>query len=456
MKATVNKLYRLVGKLTKPARKKARNVKKSLFLQYYKAIFLKRKEALQKFDELTSERECYFTVELNRGGFTDQLIKFVVFYSLGKSLNCKYYFTPLKSERSSTIIGSNREITERRDSKYSNVYDFLGVHDYLKAISVEDENLEYDPTILKLDEFFFIDRGLESRELITKYLKLKVYPLIKNKEQVHIKMLLEGTNSFFGMFNKMNGCPDSGLDFRSAFLEKQKQVNYSASELNFSKNGVMVHIRQGDTATIKTPWNTYINVWNRFNISMKEYDDLQEARTSENIEIEEYYSFLKSLCKYFEDDILPITVFSDGYKRALNNCVLNKNRLGLSESQVEQLNFLLQTYDREAFRSFNKDSRFKLFIGEEGEKLYELIRTLLRAKIVVMGTQQRMVPKFLSVYCTAQDMPFVIVLYNKVLPNSIGFTRDELQNNYMFVDINSYRVQDIAARIQNFLETNKR
>lgn len=455
MKAPVNTLYRLAGKLTKPARKKAKAVKKLLFQQYYKTLFFIRRKVLQKYDELTAQKEGYFTVELKRAGFTDQLVKFVVFYNLGKSLNCKYYFTPLKSERSSAITESNRKVTEKEDAKYSDVYDFLGLHDYLKSISVDEGNLECDLIILELDEFFFIERGLESRELITKYLKLKVYPLIKNKEQVHIKIMMEGASSFFGMFNKMNGCPDSGLDFRSAFQEKQKQINHSDSELDFPKCRAMVHIRQGDTAMIKTPWNTYINVWNRFNISMREYENPREARTSENIEIDEYYSFLKSLCDCFEDEILPITVFSDGYKRALEACVLNKNRLGLSESQAEQLNVLSQTYNREAFRAFEKDNRFKLNVGEADTKLFELIRTLLRVRIVVVGTQQRMVPKFLSVYCTSKNMPLVIVLYNKVPPNTIGFTRNELQNHYIFVDINSYRIQDIAARIEKFLETKK-
>lgn len=411
-------------------------------------LFSLQKDTLRKFDKLVAERESYFTVDVDTGGFTDQLIKFIVFYSFGTSLNCKYYYTPIQSERSSALEGN----TKNTDKEYSDIFDFLGLQDYLKEISVDTAKLDSKPYTLKLDEFFFLERGLESKELIIAYLKLKLYSSIKNQKKVNIRIMLEGYSSFFGIYNKLDGWEDSGLDFRSAFLKKHSQTEQQISGQDFSNPRAIVHIRQGDTAMIKTPWNTYVNVWGDSKISMKEFDDPRKARATGHIKIEEYYEFLKLLSDHFENELTPLTVFSDGYKRAFNNCIFNQNKLGFTESQVEQLAELSEIYDRQAFRIFDNDSRFHLRIGEEDEKLYQMIQMLLHANIVVMGTQQRMVPKFLSVYCNARNMPLVIVLYNKVFPNYLGFARRELINNYLFVDINNYSIQDIADRIKKLLK----
>lgn len=443
-------MYNLAVTLVIGIKDKARKLKLLFFQLYYKALFSIRKSTLKKFDNLVTEREAYFTVELKGAGFTDQLSKFVVFYSFGKLLNFKYYYTPLFSIRSTAEMISGQKV--KTDGQYENIYDFLGVPDYLKSISVDVTDFDSDPFILKIKESYFLGRGLTNKELIASYLKLKLYPVIRNQDTIHIKIMPEGVSSYFGLHNKLNGCTDSGLDFRSALERKQEQNSEDKPERDHFRIRMMVHIRQGDTAIVKTPWNTFINVWGRFKNSMKEFDSLEKARTFIHIEIEEYYNLLTSLSQHLDPEFFPIRIFSDGYKRAFKVLVLNKERLELTKPQIDQLNEYEKSYDQKAFRMFDTNNQYQLVVGEDDQKLYSFIDTLLHTDVVIVGTQQRMVAKFLAVYCNSKNMPLVIILYNQVMPNHLGLARHEPLSNFLLININDYDASIIARRIKEFLK----
>ena len=44
----------------------------------------------------------YFTINVNKAGFTDQLSQFSIYYALGMYLEFNYLHTPLRSFRSNT------------------------------------------------------------------------------------------------------------------------------------------------------------------------------------------------------------------------------------------------------------------------------------------------------------------------------------------------------------------
>ena len=63
-------------------------------------------------NDSVSKEPVYFTCKVG-GGFTSQLIEFLTFYKLGRSLGYRYVHTPFANKRSSP-----------------RVHDFLGVDSY--------------------------------------------------------------------------------------------------------------------------------------------------------------------------------------------------------------------------------------------------------------------------------------------------------------------------------------
>ena len=213
-------------------RKTVKKARQLIYRLSYNTLFFFRRGRIKKFDELLDGREAYFTIDLHKAGFTDQLIQFIVFYSFGKSLGCQYYFTELDSNRS-------KAGHETRDNApYRTIYDFLGCHSYLKELSVEKPSSISKPITLDLDDSFFNERGLVQKELLTKYLKLKLYPLIKKQDNIHIKIGLKGHSSFFGTYNMLEGCQDAKLDFRYGFESNHKQTPRTSSYLS------LIHISE--------------------------------------------------------------------------------------------------------------------------------------------------------------------------------------------------------------------
>lgn len=438
-------------------RKQAKRLRQWLYQQYYKFLFLLRRNTLKKFDKLVAQKEAYFTVELKYGGLTDQLVKLAVFYHIGNSLNFKYYFTKLYTERSYAEDGlQNYGLHQHEEQKedYNHIHNFLGLQDYLKSISVEKSNIGEEPFLLKVDDSFLISRGLANNELLISFLKLRLYPTVKAQEKIHIKVMPNGFSSFFGLFNRLDVMHQSGLDFREAFERNQTILQMIRSKNEEMKYNLVFHIRQGDTAVVQTPWNTFINVWGGIGLhnSKTEFDTIEKARTFKHILVEDYYNFLTSLNNQMGGGLFSIRVFSDGFRRAFKHLVVYKEKAGLTESKIEELRKIEKSYDQKVFKVFENIDQVELVVGEGDQKLQKFVTSLLRADVVVTGTQQRMVSKFLSVYCNPKNMPLVIVLYNKVKPSVLGLASPELIDNYLLVDIHTYNSTEIASQIHEFLK----
>ncbi|MEA3446543.1 MAG: hypothetical protein U9R19_17645 [Bacteroidota bacterium] len=90
------------------------------------------------------------------------------------------------------------------------------------------------------------------------------------------------------------------------------------------------------------------------------------------------------------------------------------------------------------------------FIGEEHEKLYDLTHSFLNADIVIIGTQQRMIPKLFSFYCNKNNGPLVLVLYKLSASKYKQLGIPQIDSNFIFVNINNYDIPEIISRIKEF------
>ena len=79
------------------------------------------------------------------------------------------------------------------------------------------------------------------------------------------------------IWNNINDAYDD-IDFNSIYFNARKQMPWKS---NYEKNKInlLVHIRQGDTAVIETPWDTYIPVHSKGYGLFREFENLELLNT---------------------------------------------------------------------------------------------------------------------------------------------------------------------------------
>lgn len=410
-----------------------------------------------RFDEIVKQKNVYFTIELEKAGFTDQLIQFIVFHNLGTSLNFIFSHTKLQSSRSFVKNKSddqNRSEGQEKD-QYEDVYDFLGLNKFFTGIShkiLGSDDVKRVDLEMENDSYFF-NRGIAQKKHLVTYLKLKLLTEITSPgDYVLVRFRLKGHSSFFKMFNSSKEYYSFQHDLRSVYNHarelKPQTITYKKKSRPF-----FVHIRQGDTGVIKTPWDTYVFVWGIKNNAYKEISSFRDIQDDSIIRTDEYYSFIKDFLHCFDDHFFSVRIFSDGFQRTFQKAYQNQEALGWTDTQISRLKNHELTYDQNSFEKFSRLDGVKTCIGEKNTKLYELIHSLLHAEVVIIGTQQRMIPKLLSVYCNPSNMPLVIVLENKNHSSLQSFGREELQPFYIKADVSNYHPERIAEKVKAFLKS---
>ncbi|MGH7885232.1 MAG: hypothetical protein ACRENO_06005 [Thermodesulfobacteriota bacterium] len=78
----------------------------------------------------------------------------------------------------------------------------------------------------------------------------------------------------------------------------------------------------------------------------------------------------------------------------------------------------------------------KLIIGEERTKLISLLNSIFESDLIILGTQQSMIPKFIALYFDIRIMPIVVILYREIVPDYPFFSSEEINKKFIFVDLN--------------------
>ena len=376
----------------------------------------------------------YFTIlhQTNNAGFTDQLLQFSTFYKLGLALEYKYVHTSFTSTRSSERI-----------------YDFLGFNTYWKLhIS------NYHFVNCHFIELGIEDKLLEEQE-INKLTRLKkwIHDFVldsfqKNKlnckKVVVVRFRLIGSRSFFKLINSsITDFPDHLIP-RDIYLSARKQYP-RASRFISGTIKLLVHIRQGDTTILETPWNTFIPLKGKR--KLQEVNNLALSGIP-HIKVREYYNFIKQLIKQFEENFFSVVVSSDGYKRAVEKVYNDREKFDWTSKQVTDFYNFYTLYDESQFRIFNDISNSICLIGEEDENLYDLIHSALTANIIVVSNQQRMMLKLLSFFHDQRKMPLVIILYKGKSPNlTQDLSLSPETANIVTVNVNKFDINNIADEI---------
>lgn len=411
--------------------------------------------------------DIYFTVvPTQNSGFTDQLNQFIGLYRFGISLGYKYYHTDLKSRRSkykplnnkSTLFSSiSRKfqiVLRILKKKFSflqgfDVFEYMGINKYFRDSSCKLNIKDIEKCYLKFSNEFLDKNNI----FLLSDLQTYVESILSNKSGKFLVIfyVTEGRRFLQLMYSDLSRSPVEN-ELRDKYFELKRKNRWCSKFDDNKKVNIMVHIRQGDTSVIKTPWGTYIPVFALYEYvedSFCELKDINQLKTPWNIDVNEYFRFIKKLSSEYNEEFFSFLIFSDGFKRGFSNIYRNFDQLNLTESQKKMLEKSEKDYDSKTFGIFNKIRGAKTFIGEGKKKLMDLIHAVFDADIIIIGNHQAMIPKFLSVYFDMESMPIVLVLYKKSLPRYSYIKQEILDKKFVFIDIGNPNNDYLKSQLFN-------
>jgi hypothetical protein len=237
-----------------------------------------------------------------------------------------------------------------------------------------------------------------------------------------VRFNLTGGRSFFGelapLINQQIPFFPDDLDLRASYFLRRKD-NPVTSRFGSGRLKVLVHIRLGDTALIATPWHTFIPLWSDLCISpLKEYPDKRDPLFLQVMDEADFAPFLHKFSSIFGTDDASFAIFSDGYKTAFKELFRNISDLHLDRNRTDALKASVASYEASRFSIFDDIQKSVRLVGESNLDLQELVHCSLTANIIIVGCQQRMIPKFLATYydTSLENPPVIIALYRGRVP----------------------------------------
>ncbi len=329
----------------------------------------------------------YFSVQfLGKGigvGFTDTLTRFRSLYCLGIEAGGEFVHSPLTSPRSSDEISG-----------------FLGLEsDWPRSIK-DAPYRDMARVAVKFDSM--ADFGFEQ---LKQAISTKAGD--SSLDQGADKLVVLDMSTAYGVARTVSR-EFQFVNDRVDFLGRYRHAR-SASPLpgGFRQNCIkmLVHIRQGDTGVLETPWQTVIH--RNLDQEYSEYPDV-DALMGKIVEPETFYQVVSNLLLELDTEPCDTRVFSDGYERtfdllerALKKALTDdgvRGTLNLDKDQLDSLLATRESYNEKKYSSFERIDGVQCVVGESDSKLFMLVDAILTADVLVIGPQQRMIPKLLDLY----------------------------------------------------------
>lgn len=396
----------------------------------------------------------YFSIEINQGvGFTDQMIRFGRLYKLGKYLKLNYHFSPMQPKAILLETKSNEEynFSKSGSKSYPGIFDFLGFNWHLNSNDSKAREQNLKRIEFTFDATTFLKYNLAKPSDLYKHLQKLI---LKSSDSGRIPILVNfKISKLFNQFRWLNKLPESLIDYDLAEIYyKFREQNPWRNIFEANKTKVLLHIRQGDTAALKMPWGSYIQIWGRGNDPFKErksYSDINDHRLITVSEFHKFYTELKNELNNLE---LSTQVHSDGFARAFLSLDKNLQKMNFNDKQLESLNNCRSDYNEEVFKIFKtKSAESKLFIGEDIEMLFDLVHAFYSCDILIVGNQQRMLPKLYSFSFKEGNGPLIITLYKSKPPQYKFLGNPHLLKNNLSVNLDDYQISLVAKSVISFL-----
>jgi hypothetical protein len=417
----------------------------------------------------------YFSVVPSKAaGLTDQLNQFRVFYKLGQSLGYTYWHRPFLNRR--TILAERRDAHTHSPSypkrllelqtlfglqqkpptppaSVSDVYDFIGFNEHFLAKNEQLGLGEPNVIDMKLGDDLLERLDITDLTGLQGFVRGRVAETDASTRAPLVEFALFGTRAFFGLVNAEIPDHPTDLDLRTIYSEKRSTHPWPSL---FRRGAIktLLHIRQGDTAALETPWHTVISQWPR-EYRFTEYARFDDIPVRNRVlRVEDFHRFFKKFISCIDDPVSTL-LFSDGFKSSLRRLNRHGGKQGLTPQQLRALNKAVESFDKTKFGPFKDLENCDLFIGEEPEKLCHLIHSFLQADLIITGPQGGMIPKLIGHYCDVENMPLVLVLSRSDELMSRVFGGLNRTGKVVFVNISQPDYGGLATRVNDLLAANR-
>ena len=421
-------------------------------------FFFKHRRTDKKYRRFLKGRTIYFSIRPTRAGFSDQLLRFTAIYKIGKYLGLQYFHIPFQPKPLIIETDQEADITSGKHEKLKDysIYDFIGLNTHFNSTNPGFNAAEMETITIILEKSELTKNGINNGFQFICFLEEIILESLEGSLKKLVLVKFNISDEIPALFRIIAGIPNKigDIDFKQIYF-KSREAKPQQLRFDSDKIKCLMHIRQGDTATIKTPWNTFIQVWGRKKNSFVEFKQIHQINDVSIVTVDEYYSFYKNLAQVFDPNQLSTLLFSDGFARSFFILFEKTRKLNFTQNQVEQLHQWAPTYNQQAFNAFEDLLGQNMVIGEEIEKLYDLIHSFLNSDIVIFGTQQRMIPKLYALYFRKKDGPLCIVLYRKKMVKYDFTDLPKILENFVFVDLDNYEITEIHNRIMKFVEERK-
>ncbi len=382
-------------------------------------------------------RRTAFTVIINHeAGIGDQLDRLVNLHKFGRSLGYTYLHTPLQSTRQISVplvawprwperlrVKAIFWLARRQDrackTYHNNIYNFIGLNQYFSS---RNENVEQQPHTDKWEVLNapVFPKTSSERNLLSRLEIREAQRHIKRRVQERSNPLNPclvrlHSEQVFGVLNPIPAAPGSidDLNLRAIYFEQRRKHPYQ-SKFPRGKLKTLVHLRLGDFAVIKTPWDTWLHK-ERF-ISYR-WQECRGEETFRQLTVADFHAFVQHLVARFSDDTLAVQFSSDGFNRTFNTLNQsfrsNPRHPQITEKQMRLLNKHRHRYNREFKRLMNGVKNSVSTIGETLPNLFNFIASVLTADLIIAAfpVQHTTTQRLLKHYTDSENMPAVILLY---------------------------------------------
>lgn len=383
--------------------------------------------------------KTFFTIEPTYSGFTDQLTQFSAFYKLGLHLGYDYLHTAFISHRSN---GSDIAPPVAGPD----IHGFIGLNAHFQrrqqTIAI---GANVEPIVMRLSDDIVPAVATGSLAELAGHVERSIG---RTSGPALVKFQLDGERKrIFSLIHAAIPQFQDGLDLPALYVDAR--VRAPIATLHHGDGlKIVVHIRQGDTSVVETPWGSFIPVWCHRGDQLVEYESFASIPSTQwQFEVGQYRQFLDELLARLAPARSSTLVFSDGADRGLKLIESSLEKLAWSPEQIASFNQATAGYDQRQFACFAGMEGIDLHVGETPLKLFQLVHSILEADIVVVSNQQRMAPKLVA-NLGRENSPKVIVLYKQAIPNNSDVICND-QGRFIYVDIANPDFDSLLRRLGN-------
>ncbi len=334
------------------------------------------------------------------------------------------------------------------------IYDHLGLTEHFSR-EAKAERLpaltECKKVDIVLGDRILKEQGITSLDGLQRWIREIVSRESLSDRPLVVSICLVSPLSLFKAV--LRSIPDSidDLNLRAIYSERHRSA---LSKSRFPEQGLktLVHIRLGDVAPVRTPWNTWI-YWDK-QLKRSAWQECRNESEFHQLTVADFYDFIRGISTHFDDNAFALQIFSDGFERFFSQILSDNNHprggsgVGLLRKQLKALLKQRKRYARE-LKPLKKVKNSVSTIGETPGKLTKLIDAVATANLLIVAfPSQMMAFHLMNRLSSSAETPPAVLLHKPVSGKQLrDFLKDNPSRKIIPVDVSAPDFDDVAVRL---------